>query len=119
MHFPSNLSEGDDHVKAQAALNVLKVVEKRTVLKKESFRDIMMGGNENEILEFLEKEPLNTGEKEFKMDDLMFLLKKKSFYQKVVAILRNRRFYSEQVWNWAFEHDDTPTMQERFQQFAR
>jgi len=62
-HFPSNLSEQGDKVKAQASFHNLTVVEKRTVLKKESFRDVMMGGNEQEILEFLEKENIVTGEK--------------------------------------------------------
>lgn len=53
----------------------------------------MMGGIEEEILEFLDKENIVTGEKQFSMSDLMFMLKKKEFYLKVVEILRNRRFF--------------------------
>jgi len=87
------------------------------VLKKESFRDVMMGGNEQEILEFLERENILTGEKQFSMNDIMFMLKKKEFYLKVVEILRKRRFFDIQVWNWAFEHNDVPAMRERLQEY--
>jgi hypothetical protein len=85
-------------------------------LKKESFRDVMMGGNEQEILEFLEKENIITGEKLFSMNDIMFMLKKKEFYLKVVEILRKRRFFNVQVWNWSFVHNDVPSMRERLQE---
>lgn len=117
-HFPSNLSEQGDKVKAQASFHTLKVVEKRTVLKKESFRDVMMGGNEQEILEFLEKENIVTNDKQFSISDIMFMLKKKDFFLKAVDIFRKRRYYNSQVWNWAFEHNDVQAMRERIQEYV-
>lgn len=101
-HFPSNISEADDKVKARAAFNELKAVKKRTFLKKESFRDILMGGNQAEILQFMETANLVNQERQFSWDQIQFLLKDQAFYSKLIAILRRRKIYNESVWNWAF-----------------
>ena len=43
------------------------------------------------------------------------MLKKKAFYTKLMEILRKRRYFNEQIWNWAFEHDDIQGMRERLE----
>ena len=58
----------------------MKVVKQYTVTKNETFRDIVLGGNRNDVLEFLRVNNLAKGEKGFTFADMLWMLKDKAFF---------------------------------------
>eukprot|EP00347_Sterkiella_histriomuscorum_P022623 403337784 len=104
-HFPSNVSENDEII-ARAQTNELKVVNRLSINKKETFRDIVQSGNKEDILEFLRTENLYKYDRGFNLTDLMWMLKEREFYLKVVQVLRFRFIYFEEVWKFSLYHSD-------------
>jgi hypothetical protein len=43
---------------------------------------------------------------------ILWMLKDKDFYHSVVSILRERRYYNYDIWNFAFYHNDLLTARE-------
>jgi hypothetical protein len=37
---------------------------------------------------------------------MLWMLKDKSFYQKVIAIMRERKIYNGNIWGYGFLHND-------------
>lgn len=91
-HFPSNISI-DQKVIARANLNTLKVVRSFTISKKETFNDILQNGTKEDVLEFLRTANLLKAEKGFYFHSMLYLLKDKVFFFKVVEILRKRLIF--------------------------
>jgi hypothetical protein len=114
-HFASNAA-ADQLIVARATSNKqgshvlnLKAVSKLSVAKKETFMDILQIGDSNqrqeEVLEFLRVRNLLKGERGFNFGMMLWLLKAdRAFFKKVLAVLRARLIYSEQVWAYAFYH---------------
>ena len=47
---------------------------------------------------------LQKGEKGFRFEDVLWLLKDRVFFLKVVAVLRDRLIYNKRVWAYGFYH---------------
>jgi len=74
----------------------------------ETFRDIMASGaNRNEeVLKFLKSKNLLKGEKGFNFGEMLWMLRDKVFYKKVIEVLRERLIYDDGVWSYSFFHRD-------------
>lgn len=73
----------------------------------ETFRDIMASPNRNEeVLKFLQSKNLKKGEMGFTFYDMLWMLRDKVFFKKVLEILRERMIFDEQVWQYSFFHKD-------------
>ena len=105
LHFPSNASH-EQKITARAAVNTLNVVKTLSVSKKETFRDILQTGSKDDILEFLRKFNLLKSEKGFSFNDLLWMMKDKAFFKKVLEILRERYIFNSEIWSFAFYHKD-------------
>lgn len=82
-------------------------MKKLSVAKNETFRDILQSANRQEdVLEFLRTKNLAKAEKGFSWDLLLWMLKDKPFYKRVISVLRERFIYNEQVWSYSFFHKD-------------
>ena len=66
----------------------------------------MQSGNKEDILEFLRNCNLLKREKGYNEQDMLWMLKDKDFYEKVMAIMRERKIYSERIWGYGFLHND-------------
>jgi acetone carboxylase gamma subunit len=86
------------------------------VAKKETFLDIMQSDNRNEdVLEFLKTHNLLKGEKGFTFHQMLWMLKDKAFFIQVLAVLKERLIYNDQVWSYAVFHrlvEDEATLRE-------
>lgn len=65
---------------ARSDKNTIKVVKKFSENKKETFEDILFGGQKEDILEFLRTKNLLNYEKGFSFEKILYLLKDKAFY---------------------------------------
>lgn len=77
-------------VTARGESNILNVVRARTIEKPESLEDLISVGTEAQILEFIKKENLFCYKKGFSIDQILYLLKSKDFFDKCIKILRER-----------------------------
>jgi hypothetical protein len=111
IQFPSNITIGD---KVVAVANECKfeVVLERNEASNETFRDIMLSGNKNSVIEFLSTANLSKGDKGFNFNELLWMLKDKEFFIRVTDTLRNRKIYNVAIWNYAFYHKDPTTIRE-------
>lgn len=111
VQFPSNITIGD---KVVAVANECKfeVVEERTEVSNETFRDILLSGNNDSIIEFLQTANLYKGEKGFNFSDLLWTLKDKEFFKRVTDTLRDRNIFDDLVWKYGFCHKDPQTVRE-------
>jgi hypothetical protein len=78
---------------ARANANKLKVVKTLSVAKKETFRDILLTGTKDDVLEFLKKYNLLKAEKGFNVNDMLWMLKDKAFFKQVIDIYRIRMIF--------------------------
>ncbi|CAI2378280.1 unnamed protein product [Moneuplotes crassus] len=109
--FPANITI-DNKVVARANKCEFDVVEERTEVSNETFRDILHGGNDEEILEFLKTANLYKGEKGFSFYDILWKMKDKDFFIKTTDILRERKIYEREIWGYSAYHKDHKTFSE-------
>ena len=112
-HFPSNVASQEGKVIAKGQQGAgsesekLKVVRRLSVARKETFRDIMQSSTrQEEVLEFLRTKNLLKGEKGFSFYDMLWMLRDKAFYKKVIEVLRERLTFDQAVWAYSFYHRD-------------
>ena len=93
------------------------MVKTLSVAKKETFRDILQTGSKEDILEFLRKYNLLKQEKSFNVNDMLWMLKDKAFFKKVLDVYRDRMIFDASIWSYAFYHkDDLQAMREYLMQ---
>lgn len=111
-HFPSNVSVGGK-VLSRGGANTLNVVAKASTKRIENFKDLLSEDMTDDVLRFLEKENLtNSGEsqKGFSFEYMLYLLKDREFFYKVIGILRERALFEPEVWKFALYHCDDETL---------
>lgn len=86
---------------------MLKVVKRLSVARKETFKDILQSSTRNEeVLDFLKTKNLLKGEMGFSFYDMLWMLRDKVFFKKVLEVLRSRLIWDESVWAYSFFHRD-------------
>lgn len=81
-----------------------------------TLQDILSTGNEEDILKFMKEQNLHN-QNIFNYDLILWLLKRKDFYEKVIEILRDRLFFNEDVWKFSVYHGDLRTAKEYLEYF--
>ena len=89
-----------------------KVVNELTEITFEMFSDYIQSGDLNKTCEFLNTANLIKGEKGFKFQDILWLLKDKKVFGRITEILRNRYIYNNDVWSYGFKHNDLGVIKE-------
>lgn len=89
---------------SKASLNTLNVVRNYTVIKMETFADIVNGGNKQEIIQFLKTKNLFKQENGFNFKFLYWLLKDKEFFSQAVDVLRQRCVFDQTLWGYSLFH---------------
>lgn len=67
---------------------------------------MLLTGTKADVLKFLETEVLIGSEKKFNSRDMLYLLKDKEFFYKVIQVLAKRKYFDSTVWSYAFFHKD-------------
>mmetsp|Transcript_39520 Transcript_39520/g.37988 ORF Transcript_39520/g.37988 Transcript_39520/m.37988 type:complete len:193 (-) Transcript_39520:1184-1762(-) len=113
-HFPTNIAVNQEVV-ARPNFFSFKAVKAFNILKKETFKDIMVGGTKTDVLDFLKTHNLVKGEKGFTFQSMLWMLKDRDFFMEVVKVLRSRLLYDSQVWAHSLYHKgDDQTLREYF-----
>ncbi|EAR85110.2 hypothetical protein TTHERM_00530680 (macronuclear) [Tetrahymena thermophila SB210] len=108
--YPANVAKSGQIV-AFAKPCTFDVKEKRTVSNLETMNEILQKGSKEDILKFVQtKNILNTNI--FQFNEIYYLLKDKSFYQKFVEILKNRKVFDTITWAYSIYHGDYSTFLE-------
>lgn len=76
-----------------------------------TIKDILAVGSKDDIIQFMKNNSLNNREI-FNFDSIYWLLKEKSFYDQVLAILREKFIFDETVWGFSVFHNDYTTFKE-------
>lgn len=71
----------------------------------------MRSGDKNQVISFLEKKNIFDNNV-FKPSEILWMLKDKDFYHKVIEILRKRNYFIHQIWEFGFLHLDLQAIQE-------
>lgn len=108
--YPSNVSK-NGKVMAMAIEKEFEVQESRKYTSLESFTAILSQGSEEDILNFIKTKNI-FDPKVLNMAEVWWLLKKKDFYLKFIAILRERKFFDATTWSYSIFHNDFKTFAE-------
>ncbi|OMJ71756.1 hypothetical protein SteCoe_29951 [Stentor coeruleus] len=104
-HIPGNIAV-DGKIIAKAVMNTLRVLDVYDVSKLETFKDLVISGRKDLILDYLRTENLKSSKKNFSINDLFWMFKNKDFWSEVLSIYRSRLLYNEQLWSFAIIHND-------------
>jgi len=108
--YPASASI-NDLVVAKSGLKTFEVVSKIQLNKNDvsNIDDVLNQGNKNEILEFINKRDVI---KEDDLEKIYWMLKDKDFYNKLIAILKNKYLFNENIWEYSSENGDIDSLQE-------
>lgn len=87
-----------------------QVYEKFENIEHETFGDIVIRGNQKEILTYLNEKNLYATD--FNVNLIYHKLKDQDFYTKAIQIFKNRKYYDEIVWLYSTLHNDFDTFYE-------
>ena len=109
--YPSNAC-WDKTVIAKANEQQPLVVKKQATKKNlKSFTDVIRSGTEEEILAFLREK--NIFDKNmFVPAQVLWMLKDKKTFKEIIELMKNREYYSNEIWQYAFLHSDVEIIQE-------
>ncbi len=71
------------------------MVSSLSINKKETFRDVVMTGNKDDILEFLRITNLEKRDKGYNEIEYLWMMKDKSFFLDVINILREKAVFQQ------------------------
>ena len=110
--YPANVSRFGQVV-CVAKDSSLKVVLQKSVADLEVLDDILAKGSKDDILKFLSTKNI-FNPNIFRIHEILYLLKDKEFYLKVIDILRTKRFLDYDAWSYSVYHNDTASLKEFF-----
>lgn len=95
-------------------------MKRLSVARKETFKDILQSHTRNEeVLEFLRTKNLLKGEMGFSFHDMLWMLRDKVYFHKVLAVLRDRLIWDDSVWSYAFFHRDDENAYREYLQYQK
>ena len=108
--YPSNAC-WDKTVIAKANEQERLVVKKQVTKKNlKSFTDVIRSGTEEEILTFLrEKNIFDTNM--FVPAQILWMLKDKKTFSEIIELMRDRGYYTNEIWQYGFLHEDVQAIQ--------
>ena len=114
VQFPTNITINDKVVATAKTCN-FNVVDELTEITFETFSDYIQSGDFPKICEFLETSNLIDGEKGFNFNNILWLLKDKQNFDKIIDILRNRLIFDYNIWSYGFLHKNSQVIKEFIQ----
>ncbi|OMJ77934.1 hypothetical protein SteCoe_22372 [Stentor coeruleus] len=102
-HNPGTLAI-EDKIVAKIQEKTLEVRDALDFCKLESFKDLVLSGRKELILEYLRNKNLKS--KDFSLKEIYWMMKKKDFWLEVVQIFRAQLKYKNSLWGFSFLHQD-------------
>ena len=108
IHYPVNVAR-DEQVAGAAKPFTFKVVKQLSQVDKTSWDYISQSGTEAEVLAFLEK----TNLARLDLEKVAWRARKSAeFFRKLTALFAKHHIWSEPVWRYAVQHNDTGALRE-------
>jgi len=107
--YPSNACRGSSIIYRCARKPNIVVKRYLTTNKLESFNDILSSADNAKIIEYIKTKNL-MDRNVFSPEAILWLLKDKAVYEKVLGCLRERKYYNFNIWSFAFYHNDIKTI---------
>jgi hypothetical protein len=101
--YPFHVSQNDT-VLAAPQVPVMRVTEESTSTAEDYFYELADDGDAEKLLEFLRTKSLFDDNHDLYY--ILWRLKDKAFYDRVIAILNDRLYFDEEVFSFAFYHRD-------------
>ena len=114
-HTAATISSGEQVIWLPCK-NAIEVNEKKVTINKESFEEVASKGSDEDIITFIATKNILKSECHFNIDKVIWKLEKKEFYERVIILLRERNYYSNNVWAYSVIHNDQLGMREFFTQ---
>lgn len=105
--FPVHVAR-NEVVVAAAPPAMFNVVAQLTKLDTQSWDYVSQNGSNDEVLAFLGRENVQR----LNLDKVAFRLRDKAFFEKVVALLAERRLYHPTLWSYSLLHGDQTAARE-------
>lgn len=109
----------DDKVTARGEFNNLNVVKRRKIVEAKTFSDLIQIGTPEQILKFIEEENWLIKSKGFDLNKVLHLCTEVKFWKELIRILRQKNYYSDNVWKFGFLHETDETIQVLREYFGR
>jgi hypothetical protein len=109
-HFPVHISR-NDKTAASAAAFTFNVVARPTINDPASWDYVSQHGTDNEVLSFLAQHNLYF----LDLEKVLWRLQNADFFRRVIAHLKERHHFDEDVWSYAALHNVQPFLQEFLQ----
>lgn len=77
----------------------------------DTLENVLKSGNKDAVLDYIQNKNIF----DFKIFDpqyILWMLKEKDFFLKVIDILRKRKFYYSEIWILGYYHSDLATIAE-------
>lgn len=103
--YPANACRGKEVISKGPSLGTIEVKPLSTAVKMESFNDIIRLGNEADVIEFLNSKNI-FDPNIFNASSILWMLKNKTVFEKIIAVLRSRCYFSEEIWQYSIYHKD-------------
>lgn len=101
--------DGKNIIIQENELRQYNVVKEQTIYHEDSITDIIKQRKFKELYKFMEEKNL-LDRKIFLMEDILWLLSDKQHYQTIINILKQQGHYTPDVWQYAFVHEDLPSV---------
>lgn len=95
--YPSNASRGSTIIGKANRVPAITAKKVWSINKLESFEDILRSGDKDQVITFLEKRNI-FDPNIFKPTEILWMLKEKDFYYKIIDILRKRSYFNTSIW---------------------
>jgi hypothetical protein len=106
--YPPNIAV-NGVVISKSQMLTYNVVSSATIQSKESLDNVLEMGSKDDILEFIKSQ---TTIKQADLNKILWLLKEKDFYSRLIEILRSRAIFNQTIWGFGFYHKDETAIKE-------
>ena len=109
--YPANASKGRSIIAKSSEIDFISVITKETINTLESLDNILRSGSDEDILNFIKTRNI-FDYNIFDFGLILWKLKDKAFYEKVVEILKERQYYHPIVWSFSLYHKEFDLVKE-------
>jgi hypothetical protein len=106
--YPATVTKEGKLIASAAIPNELPVVKDLPRTGGKSLTQLISSGDQNSIMEYLKTANL-LNQSEFSFYDILWMLKDKSTYMKIISILKDRLIYDQTSYSFSILHADLPT----------
>ena len=110
-HNPASISL-KSKVIAKIDSSHIQVQDFYDVSNLESFKDLVISGRKDLILEYLRNENLKNSSKGFDLGMIYWMMKNKEFWAEAINIYRSRFSFDATLWSYGFYHNDISALSE-------